>query len=66
MRKYALLFILAISVSGTTSFAGINDNCPLKNLRKNQLRGSNKTAFIPSGKTSVGHNNATYKVSARN
>lgn len=50
MRKYALLFVLAISVFSTTSFAYKSDDCPLKNLRKSQMLKADGTAYFPTAK----------------
>lgn len=53
MRRYVVLFCLAITMIGASSFAETHPpgwTCPLKNLKKSQRRGPDGTAFIP-GKT---------------
>lgn len=69
MRKVAVLLLLAVSVLSTTSFALSSHPpswvCPLKNLKKNQLRGPDGTAFMP-GQSSVGHQSKAHRGSARN
>lgn len=46
MKKANLIMILVLSVVGAFAQAS-NPDCPLKNLKKNQLRGDNSTAFYP-------------------
>lgn len=50
MRSYFVLFCLAISFFGASSFAETHPpgwTCPLKNLKKSQRRGPDGTAFKP-------------------
>lgn len=44
MKKVVMLVILAVSIVGAGAHAA---ECPLKNLKKNQTRQADGTAFIP-------------------
>ena len=46
MKKANLLMIVLLTVAGVFAQAS-NEDCPLKNLKKNQLRGDTSTAYLP-------------------
>jgi hypothetical protein len=48
MKKIAL-FVIAISLLGTSAYAA---DCALKNLKKNQTRSADGTAFVPKSASS--------------
>ena len=52
MKKANLLVILLLTVAGVFAQAS-NDDCPLKNLKKNQLRSDTSTAFFPNHRKSA-------------
>ena len=54
MRKANLLMILVLTLAAAFAQAS-NADCPLKNLKKNQLRGDMSTAFFP-GRSSTNNN----------
>ncbi|MEQ1723636.1 MAG: hypothetical protein ABL930_10705 [Pseudobdellovibrio sp.] len=55
MKKIAL-FVIAMSVLGTSAYAA---DCPLKNLKKNQTRSADGTAFVPRSAGSNSSGNVT-------
>ncbi len=70
MGKYVMLFLLAVSVLGSTSYAESRPPgwvCPLKNLKKNQRRQADGTAFMPGSANKAGRqSNSIAAVPARN
>ena len=51
MKKFMLLMFVVISGFSFSAQAATVD-CPLKNLKKNQLRSADGTAFIPASAAS--------------
>lgn len=49
--KKLILLVLVVSGFAFTAQAGTVD-CPLKNLKKNQLRGADGTAYVPASAAS--------------
>lgn len=57
MKKVVMLLVLAVSAVGASAHAA---DCPLKNLKKNQTRQADGTAFIPgNAPQSKNSNNAS-------
>lgn len=54
MKKANVVLILVLTVVGAFAQAS-NADCPLKNLKKNQLRGDISTAYFP-GRTKAKNN----------
>lgn len=55
MKKLMLLVLVVMSGFAFTAQAGTVD-CPLKNLKKNQLRGADGTAYVPASANSSQQN----------
>ena len=51
MKKVILTVVVALATAfiSANAFASTMPECPLKNLKKNQLRGADGTAFFPAG-----------------
>ena len=54
MRKANLFMIFVLTIAAAFAQAS-NADCPLKNLKKNQLRGDTSTAYFP-GRSSNSNN----------
>ncbi len=67
MKKANLTLVFVLMVSGAFSQAA-NSDCPLKNLKKNQLRGDTSTAYYPNrdGKSNTNSVNSGSGVSRTN
>lgn len=57
MKKFMLFAFLIVSGFTFSAQARIVD-CPLKNLKKNQLRGADGTAYIPASISSAQQSSA--------
>lgn len=55
MKKFMLLMLVVVSGLSFSAHAGTVD-CPLKNLKKNQLRGADGTAYVPASAASAPSN----------
>ena len=55
MKKFILLMFVVVSGFSFSAQAGVVD-CPLKNLKKNQLRGADGTAYVPASAASSQQN----------
>ena len=67
MKKAQLAIVFLLLIAGSFSQAAQAD-CPLKNLKKNQLRGDNSTAYYPNrdGKSNSNSVNSSSGVSRTN
>lgn len=66
MKKLFLLFVIAISAVSSISYASSSADCPLKNLKKNQRREADGTAYYPPGLSTPQSGQSSGSVVSRN
>jgi hypothetical protein len=59
MKKANLILIVVLTVAGVMAQAS-NADCPLKNLKKHQLRGDTSTAYFPNRDAKSSGGSANY------